>query len=108
MPIYVRFRELTGHPVSAFTERCSFPPVMSVIGGKADVQATWPGSPLLATSGHFLPIERLLPHYENRLPSAVEFRCLPWLVPQEETLGVEGAFWRPLGMIVPNVIMFRS
>ncbi len=81
---------------------------MSAYGVKADLFTTSSERPLIARSGHFLPIERPLPHYENRLPSAVGLRCLLWLVPQEEMLGVEGAFWRYLGMIVPNVIMFRS
>ena len=27
----------------------------SAVGGKADVPATWPGSPLLAKPGHFRP-----------------------------------------------------
>ena len=81
---------------------------MSAFGGKADVLAHPLECPLIARSGHCLRIERPLPHYEIRLPFAVELRCLPWLVPQEEMFGVEGAFWRYLEMIVPQVIMFRS
>ncbi len=58
MPIYVRFRGLTGHPMSAFRDRCNFSPVMSGFGGKADVRGTVPKSPLLANKRHSRPVIR--------------------------------------------------
>jgi hypothetical protein len=52
MPIYVRFRGQSGHPMSAFEDRRNFPPVMSAFGGKADSLAPYSACPLIAKSGH--------------------------------------------------------
>ena len=38
--------------MSAFRDRCKSLPVMSVVGGKADLPGTAPKSPLIANSGH--------------------------------------------------------
>ncbi len=49
---YVRYWGLTGHPMSAFRNRCNFWPVMSAFGGKADSLAHLSECLLIATSGH--------------------------------------------------------
>jgi len=40
---------------------------MSAVGGKADVQATWPGSPFLATSGLSRHVPMSVPVDEDQL-----------------------------------------
>jgi hypothetical protein len=49
--IYVRFRGQSGHWMSAFGNRCNFPPVMSAFGGKSDSPTHPSACPLLARSG---------------------------------------------------------
>ncbi len=51
-PDYVRFRGQSGHPTSAFRDRCNFSPPMSAFGGKADVRELPAVCPLIARSGH--------------------------------------------------------
>ena len=53
MPVYVRYRGLSGHWMSAFRERCNFPPVMSAFGGKADSLEQPSERLLVAISGHW-------------------------------------------------------
>jgi len=58
LPIYVRFRVLSGHPMSASLARRDFKMRMSGFGGKGDAPHGTLKSPLIAISGHSLPINQ--------------------------------------------------
>ena len=66
MSIYVRFRGLSGHSMSAFRNRCNFPLVMSAYGGKADVPVHLSERLLIATSGH-----SRLPHLTAKVQAEI-------------------------------------